>query len=411
MEVRPGYKLIDGSEIPADWRPRTLADIAEVTAGGTPSRANSAYWNGDIPWVTTSEVDFHGINSAGQFITQEGLNNSAAKLLPRGTLLMALYGQGKTRGKVAVLEIEAATNQACAAISLRPGVSCEFVFHFLASKYEAIRNLSNTGNQENLNSSLVRSITVFLPPEAEQHAIATALSDVDALIDGLTRLIAKKRDLKQAAMQQLLTGQTRLPGFIEEWEVKRLGDIADIRSGGTPSTGDAAAWDGAIQWCTPTDITALGGKKYIHETARQISEHGLKISSAELIPANSVVMTSRATIGECAINTVPLTTNQGFKNFVPGEETDVEFLYYLLQTQKQGFINLCGGSTFLEIGKGQLRDYAVSIPESKDEQTVIANVLSDMDAELATLDARLTKTRALKQAMMQELLTGKTRLI
>ena len=134
-------------------------------------------------------------------------------------------------------------------------------------------------------------------------------------------------------------------------------------------------------------------------------------SSAELIPANSVVMTSRATIGECAINASPLATNQGFKNFVPSEETDVEFLYYLLQTQKQGFISLCGGSTFLEIGKGQLRDYPISIPESKDEQTAIANVLSDMDAELVALDARLTKTRALKQAMMQELLTGKTRLI
>lgn len=96
---------------------------------------------------------------------------------------------------------------------------------------------------------------------------------------------------------------------------------------------------------------------------------------------------------------------------MPGEETDVEFLYYLLQTQKQGFISLCSGSTFLEIGKGQLRDYSVSIPEAKDEQTAIANVLSDMDAELVALDARLNKTRALKQAMMQELLTGKTRLI
>jgi type I restriction enzyme S subunit len=141
-----------------------------------------------------------------------------------------------------------------------------------------------------------------------------------------------------------------------------------------------------------------------------ITLHGLKASSAEMIPAHSIVMTSRATIGECAINTVPVSTNQGFKNLVPFETIDVDFLYYLLQTQRQGFINLCGGSTFLEIGKTQLAAYLVRIPSEKEEQTAIAEVLTDMDAELTALDQRREKTRALKQAMMQELLTGKTRL-
>ena len=188
-------------------------------------------------------------------------------------------------------------------------------------------------------------------------------------------------------------------------------DLADIRGGGTPSTNDSAAWDGDIAWCTPTDITALAGGKYLTSTARQITAHGLKQSSAEVIPAGSVVMTSRATIGECAINTIPMPTNQGFKNFVPFGSVDADFLYYLLTTQKAGFISLCGGSTFLEIGKTQLRGYGVRVPADKAEQTAIAAVLSDMDAELAALEARLAKTRALKQAMMQELLTGKTRLV
>ena len=102
------------------------------------------------------------------------------------------------------------------------------MFHFLAGQYEAIRKLSNTGNQENLNGSLVRSISILVPPLPEQRAIAAALSDVDVLLAGVNRLIAKKRDLKQAAMQQLLTGQTRLPGFHGEWEVKRLGDVAAL---------------------------------------------------------------------------------------------------------------------------------------------------------------------------------------
>ena len=212
-------------------------------------------------------------------------------------------------------------------------------------------------------------------------------------------------------MQELLTGKKRLPGFEGEWEVKRLDTVADIRSGGTPSTNQSQFWDGDILWCTPTDITALNGFKYLTRTARTITAQGLKASSAELIPANSVVMTSRATIGECAINAAPVATNQGFKNFVPFEDTDGEFLYYMLQTKKQGFISLCGGSTFLEIGKTQLAAFEIELPKEKVEQTAIAALLSDMDTEIAALEARLAKARGIKQGMMQELLTGKIRLV
>lgn len=195
----------------------------------------------------------------------------------------------------------------------------------------------------------------------------------------------------------------------EDWEVKRLDEIAEIRSGGTPSTGTPDFWDGSIPWCTPTDITALNGCKYIHKTARKITQRGLDSSAAEIIPPRAVVMTSRATIGECAINTVPLATNQGFKNFVPFAQTDTEFLYYLLGTQKQGFIALCGGSTFLEIGKIQLAAYKVIFPALA-EQRAIAGALSDVDALLAAQEQLIAKKRDLKQAAMQQLLTGKTRL-
>lgn len=258
---------------------------------------------------------------------------------------------------------------------------------------------------------VVKNFQFTLPPLPEQRAIATALSDVDALLAKQEALIAKKRDIKQATMQQLLTGQTRLPGFSGAWEVKRLGDVAQIRSGGTPSTANNKFWNGNVSWCTPTDITALDGGKYICVTARKITEEGLVASSAELLPINSIVMTSRATIGECAINKVPLATNQGFKNFLPYDFTDAEFLYYLLGTQTDGFIRLCAGSTFLEIGKAQLLGYEVFMPVDKKEQTAIATILSDIDAEITALEQRRAKTRAIKQAMMQELLTGRVRLV
>ena len=266
--------------------------------------------------------------------------------------------------------------------------------------------------QQVINLRDIQKVTVPVPPSLpEQRLISKALSDADALIESLEQLIAKKRQIKQGAMQELLSGKRRLPGFTEAWQEKKLADLADIRSGGTPSTTQAKFWDGDVLWCTPTDITALNGSKYLSNTARTISTEGLKASSAEIIPPYSIVMTSRATIGECAINAVPMTTNQGFKNFVPFANVDSEFLYYLLINQRSGFIALCSGSTFLEIGKNQLAAYQVQVPATKAEQTAIATLLSDMDAELAALEARLAKARQIKQGMMQELLTGRIRLL
>jgi type I restriction enzyme S subunit len=287
----------------------------------------------------------------------------------------------------------------------------QYVFqHYLRCGVFASIALQTT-SIAHLGSGRLASLKMPLPAPQEQAAIADALSDADALIESLEQLLAKKRHTKQGAMQELLTGKKRLPGFSGKWEVKQLEELADIRSGGTPSTTQPRFWDGDIPWCTPTDITALDGFKYLSDTNRRISDQGLKASSAEMIPANSIVMTSRATIGECAINRVPVSTNQGFKNFVPFENVDAEFLYYLLHMQKQGFISLCGGSTFLEIGKTQLVKYEVRLPSTKPEQTAIAAVLSDMDTEIATLETKLTKARQLKTGMMQELLTGRIRLI
>ncbi|TDO08720.1 restriction endonuclease subunit S [Halomonas ventosae] len=267
-----------------------------------------------------------------------------------------------------------------------------------------------TTSVAHLGSTRFGRLRLAWPTEAEQRAIATALSDVDSLLGSLDRLIAKKRDIKQAAMQQLLTGETRLPGFEGACETKTLEEIADIRSGGTPSTTNQDLWNGGVAWCTPTDITALHGRKHLTETERTISQKGLQASSAEVIPPNSIIMTTRATIGECAINTIPMTTNQGFKNLIP-LNADSEFLFYLMTTQKQLLLQLCGGSTFLEVGKKQLQTFKVTLPSDIEEQAAIATVLSDMDAELEALEQRRSKTAELKQGMMQELLTGRTRLV
>lgn len=187
-----------------DWVSDSLGNVFETTSGGTPSRTERAYWNGDIPWVTTSLVDFGVINGAEEFLTAEGLKNSSAKLFPKGTVLMAMYGQGKTRGQVALLGIKAATNQACAAILPRKDIDPYFVFLNLAGRYEEIREMSNSGGQENLSQGLIREIRFAYPShDDEQRKVTTFLSNLDALITAEAQKLEALRAHKKGLMQQL----------------------------------------------------------------------------------------------------------------------------------------------------------------------------------------------------------------
>ena len=187
-----------------EWVSDSLGNIFDTASGGTPSRAEKKYWNGDIPWVTTSLVDFGVITGAEEFITAEGLKNSSAKLFPKGTVLMAMYGQGKTRGQVALLGVKAATNQACAAILPCKDIDPYFVFLNLAGRYEEIREMSNSGGQENLSQGLIKEIRFAFPSDDdEQRKITACLSSLDALITAETQKLEALKTHKKGLMQQI----------------------------------------------------------------------------------------------------------------------------------------------------------------------------------------------------------------
>lgn len=396
--VPRGYKQTEVGVIPEDWDVKRIVDLASIGSGGTPSREISAYWNGSIPWITTSQIDFGTIDEAEQFITDAGIKNSAAKLLPAGTLLLALYGQGKTRGKVGVLGIEAATNQACASISVHGETSREFLLHFLASRYEAIRNSSNTGGQENLNGQIVKDIPVVFPPLPEQRAIATALSDVDALLAAQDKLIAKKRDIKQAAMQQLLTGKQRLPGFSGEWEVKRLEEIADCLDNLRVPLNESQRnqMRGDYPYCGANGVLDFVNDYVIDDDIILIAEDGGYFDEYAYRPI------AYRMIGKCWVNNHAhiLKSKDGY---------DQTFIFYSLV--HKNILNFLASGTRAKLNKSEMWKIEVDMPLDLAEQTAIATVLSDMDADLAALEQQRDKTRALKQGMMQELLTGRIRLV
>jgi restriction endonuclease S subunit len=288
----------------------------------------------------------------------------------------------------------------------------EFIFHFLASQYDAIRSLSNTGNQENLNSSLVRSISVLLPPETQQGTIAAALSDVDALLAGLTRLIAKKRDLKQAAMQRLLTGQSRLPGFSGEWQMKQLGKCLLAR----PDYGINAAAvpfsDHLPSYIRITDISQDG--RYCPDP--RVSVRAASAEQYYLHKGDVVFARTGASVGKSYLYQ-PSDGDLVFAGFLIRVRSNPEVLTpaflaaYAMTNPYWNWVNLMSmRSGQPGINGKEYTQLPLPLPTIH-EQTAIVAVLSDMDAELAALEGRRDKTRALKQAIMQELLTGKTRLV
>lgn len=172
-----------------------IKSIADVSSGNTPSRRKSEYWNGSIPWITTGELESGYVTASKECVTEKALKETALKLYHKGTVLIAMYGQGKTRGTAAVLGIEATVNQACAALTVHSGCS-KFLFYQLQNSYHAIRRLSNTGNQENLNAEIIKNFKILWPDELEQQKIATILSTQDKVIELKEKLLAQKQQQK-----------------------------------------------------------------------------------------------------------------------------------------------------------------------------------------------------------------------
>ncbi|NIA13657.1 MAG: hypothetical protein GWP08_06205 [Nitrospiraceae bacterium] len=405
-----GYRSTEAGVIPDDWRVAQLSDFADIRRGASPRPINSPEWydqQSAIGWVRIADIassDGRYLRKTRDYLSSKGIARS--RFLEPGSLIMSICA---TVGVPVITDMPSCIHDGFVVFGGLHGIRREFLFYVLKQLEPVFQSVGQTGSQNNLNTALVRNRHIALPPEPEQNAIAEALSDVDGLIGALDKLIAKKRAIKQAAMQQLLTDKTRLPGFSGKWDDSTLGEVAEIKNGATPSTHVAAFWNGAIRWCTPTDITGTLGK-YLSTTERSITEAGLASCAASLLPPGALLLCSRATIGEVKIAATEICTNQGFKSLVCRTGVSNEFLYYLVLTLKPQMVERATGSTFLEIGKRDLASIPIKIPK-EDEQRAIATVLSDIDAEIAALERRRDKTKQIKQGMMQQLLTGRVRLV
>ena len=195
----------------------------------------------------------------------------------------------------------------------------------------------------------------------------------------------------------------------ESWKIKKLGEIGKIYSGGTPDTDNPLYWNGEINWCTPTDITALNGNKYIGNTITKITTEGLNNSSAKLLPPNSIIVCTRASIGKTVISKFNIATNQGFKNIVPNENIDTHYLYYVVSNSETKLLKLGSGSTFLEVSKSDFENLKFAFPPIV-EQVKIAQILSLWDNAIEKQKKLVEKLERKKRGLMQQLLTARIRI-
>lgn len=397
--------------VPKGWRIDTIGNICNVVRGGSPRPIQDylTISSNGINWIKIGDVDpiAKFITRADEKITQDGALHSR-KVNPGDFLL----SNSMSFGRPYILTIEGCIHDGWIALqNYNETFELDFFYYVLCSS-DIITQYSEKAagsGVKNLNKGIVSTISVSIPSRPEQRAIAAALSDIDELVRSIENLITKKKNIKIAAMQELLTGKRRLPGFSGEWKETTIGTICDIISGGTPKTSVPDYWKGSIPWCTPTDITSCSGK-YIYSTEKRITERGLTESSANMLPVGTLLLCSRATIGDIRIAQVDICTNQGFKSLIAHEEISNEWLYYYLLTQKSQMLEKAIGSTFLEISKKSLSELPLLLPYLK-EQSTIASILSDMDREIESLEKKLAKHKDIKQGMMQELLTGRIRLI
>ncbi|MFZ1107796.1 MAG: restriction endonuclease subunit S [Rhodomicrobium sp.] len=413
MTVKPGFKQTEIGAIPEDWQTTKVGDVCGCIV---PGRNKPKFFDGDIPWITTPDLE-NGkpvtTSRAGLCVSRAEAKSVGSKVVPPGAVLMSCAGE---LGIVALTHNEIVVNQQLHVFIPTERILGTYLLSALAFQKDQIESSGTKTAVPYLNKNGCNSIAIPLPPLPEQRAIAAALSDADEWIASLDRLIAKKRDIKQAAMQQLLTGKTRLPGFSVEWDEVRLGQLFSFKNGlnkakqffgyGTPIVNYMDVFKSPV-----VRFSSLEGR--VSLTAAELNNFDVRkgdvfftrtSETAEEVGIASVMLDE-------ALNTV-------FSGFVLrarplDHRLNHAFKAYCFSSpivRKQ--ITSKASYTTRALTNGKiLSEVLLPLPPTFEEQAVIAAALSDMDAELAALKAQREKARSMKQGMMQELLTGRIRLI
>ena len=398
--IKKGYKKTEIGIIPEDWEVKSIIEFSKPVRGGSPRPAGSPlYFNGNfIPWLTVASltnipVSQLKVNKTETYLTKEG--SSYSRVLEKNTLIIA--NSGATLGIAKLLGIKCCANDGIAALlEIDKKVVKKYLVHFINTKTKALRERIATGNgQPNLNTELIGKIKIPLPPLPEQKAIAEVLADTDELIQTLEKQIAKKRLIKQGTMQKLLTPK-------DDWEVKELGEIAYFSNG---KAHEQFIQKDAEYIVINSKFVSTKGKVFKNATVNLSP-----VNKGEIVMVMSDIPKGKA-LAKCFL--VPQDNKYALNQRICSlktESVDKMFLFLILNRNKY-YLAFDSGTGQTNLKKDDVLGCPISLPLAKSEQTQIATILSDMVSEIEMLENKLAKYKKIKQGMMQELLTGKIRLV
>ena len=397
-----------------DWEFCKIENISKTSSGGTPNRKILNYYKGKIRWFTTSELSQKYLYDSNEHITEKAIENSSAKLFKKETILLAMYGA--TIGKVSILKADATTNQACCAIMPYSNYFNEYIYYQLVNNKKNLINLGCGAGQPNISQKIIKDFSIICPKNKdEQIKIATVLSNIDLLIHSLEKLIGKKKLIKQGVMQELLTGKKRLSGFNKEWEQVELGSLGEIYNGLTGKTKNDFGWGNSkyVTFLNVLNNRKLNNKLFekvnINEVQNFIKYGDLFFNTSSEIPEEVALCSAfmDKTNDNIAVNSFCF----GFrlydlKRIFPLYIVD----YFRSNDGRKKIIQIAQGSTRYNLSKEYFLKLLIPIPEYE-EQKAISTIISDIDDEINFLEQELEKYKNIKQGMMEQLLTGKIRLI
>ena len=413
--VPDGYKRTEVGIIPENWDEVQIGDIATVKGG---KRLPSGFALVDTPtphpYVRVKDMYPGGVNQSEiKYVPEQAFSVIQNYRIYSEDVFISVAG---TLGIVGVIPPELSGANLTENANYITDLKCnrDYLKYCLMSHpiQKTIELIQTTGAQPKLALGRIAAFVIPMPQDIdEQHAIAEALSDVDGLIKALDALIAKKRAIKQAAMQQLLTGKTRLPGFSRAWETKQLGEIASFFKGSSLFTKTDISLDGKRRCVHYGELFTTYGEyisEVLHGTNRE-EAFFLSVRNDVLMPASDVTPNGLAT-ASCISESGIILGGDILVIRVPAEILNGVFLAYAIKINRNQVMQLVTGTTVYHLYGRDMANFKFDVP-SIQEQRAIAAVLSDMDSEIAALEQRLDKTRAIKQGMMQQLLTARVRLV
>lgn len=407
------------------WKSKSLGYILEkVVGGGTPSKANPQYWDGDIPWASVKDLSSTKLDDTADKISEEGLNNSASNLIPAETIVIPTR---MALGKVAITTQAMAINQDLKALFPSKEVCKSYLFQWLIFHAEQIASLGSGSTVKGIRLEQLKKIPFSYPTlKEEQQKIAEVLSTVDKKIDLIDQKIAETEKLKVGLMQKLFSvgvgvqdengnwhAHTEFHSIKDitlpvGWKLDNLGTLLEkIVGGGTPSKAKPEYWGGSIPWASVKDFK----KPWLSSDCilDTITNEGLKNSSANLIEPDVVVIPTRMALGKVAMTKGSIAINQDLKALYPKNIIDNLFLFYWLQHQASKIESLGSGSTVAGIRLEVLKSIDCLYPESISEQKQISRILKCTDSKIDLLIEQKVATQKLKKGLMQKLLAGEWR--